>query len=129
MTRNPTVFGNHYFTELLAGGGAFPSDKALLADPETLLWVRCVISRDRLLQPRCCIEEVLPRSVDVHETGALRGRTTVRVRQAQASHCQWVLLGDILVLQVEQYADDAALFAADFAAAFVKLGLAGADIG
>ena len=40
MTANPTVFSNHYYTELLNGGGAFKSDKTLLSDPETALWVR-----------------------------------------------------------------------------------------
>ena len=39
MSNQPTVFGNHYFTELLAGGGAFNSDKTLLSDPETMQWV------------------------------------------------------------------------------------------
>lgn len=40
MTLFPDVFGIHYFTELLNGGGAFRSDKTLLSDPETLLWVQ-----------------------------------------------------------------------------------------
>lgn len=40
MTQQPNVFGSHYFTELLNGGGAFPSDKTLLSDPTTLQWVQ-----------------------------------------------------------------------------------------
>ena len=40
MTQQPTVFSNHYYRELLAGGGGFPSDKGLLADPVTAQWVR-----------------------------------------------------------------------------------------
>ena len=40
MTQQPTVFGNHYYKELLADGGAFPSDKGLLANPVTAQWVR-----------------------------------------------------------------------------------------
>lgn len=39
MTRNARQFGNHYFVELMNGGGAFFSDKSLLEDPETALWV------------------------------------------------------------------------------------------
>lgn len=31
----PGVFDNGYFKELLEGGGAFPSDRGLVADPET----------------------------------------------------------------------------------------------
>jgi hypothetical protein len=42
MTLQPTVFSNHYYRELLAGGGAFLSDKSLLADPVTAQWVRRV---------------------------------------------------------------------------------------
>ncbi len=41
MTQQPNVFSSHYFKELLAGGGAFPSDKSLLSDPATAQWVRC----------------------------------------------------------------------------------------
>ena len=40
MTRQPNLFGNHYYVELLNGGGAFPSDKALLTDPDMRQWVR-----------------------------------------------------------------------------------------
>ena len=41
MTQQPNVFSSHYYKELLAGGGAFPSDKSLLSDPATAQWVRC----------------------------------------------------------------------------------------
>ena len=40
MTQQPAVFSNHYYNELLAGGGAFPSDRSLLSDPATAQWVR-----------------------------------------------------------------------------------------
>ena len=40
MTQQPNVFSNHYYKELLAGGGAFPSDRSLLTDPATAQWVR-----------------------------------------------------------------------------------------
>ena len=35
MTASPSKFDNSYFKLLLAGGGAFPSDRALVAAPET----------------------------------------------------------------------------------------------
>jgi catalase (peroxidase I) len=35
MTPTPTKFDNSYFKLLLKGGGAFPSDRALVAAPET----------------------------------------------------------------------------------------------
>ena len=39
MTLQPNVFGNHYYTELINGGGQFFSDKTLLQDPDTQIWV------------------------------------------------------------------------------------------
>lgn len=35
MTKTPGNFSNDYFSLLLNGGGAFPSDRTLVADPET----------------------------------------------------------------------------------------------
>jgi len=35
MTKTPGQFSNDYFSLLLKGGGAFPSDRALVLDPET----------------------------------------------------------------------------------------------
>ena len=40
MTLQPNVFSNHYFTELMNGGGAFPSDKTLLLAADTTAFVR-----------------------------------------------------------------------------------------
>lgn len=46
MTKQPNVFGNHYYTELLAtGGGHFFSDKALLNDPDTQIYVSTHLSQ------------------------------------------------------------------------------------
>ena len=65
MTQQPTVFSNHYYRELLAGGGAFPSDKGLLADPATAQWVRCKTESLSLLSDPSCLHATGYSSVSV----------------------------------------------------------------
>ena len=96
MTQQPNVFSSHYYKELLAGGGAFASDRSLLSDPATAQWVRtCTDCLCRHVTLQCTCRAACLRIED----------------------------GDP---QVQTYAADEALFFADFSAAYVKLGLLGA---